>query len=527
MARFTRRYASMLSCIFATASSVSAADISSTDCATAPPTITIERSLAVNDASIISKQDFSFARTIGNILASLSVPNTPANRQGLVQTLLSSLVSAEQVNLKTALRIKVDPRPAEVAIDPAKVLDPSTGFRPVALFNRLDLAPADWNNCGEYRIVYAGGPTALTSMIFEASLKNPHPELGPKGCRPLVEFWQDLSNKSSDDIAKDLSNLYYDGVAGFPPVVSVQNYGMPLGQVRSNSVVGSPWQLREWKIAPFGPQGLGMSFVPVTVKSNPLAELYGDDSSGALDVPKQEQVRQSFHSEFLGQYLSDFANPELTMSAPNSGSATDLEIYRQDLINSIGAKFDDGFNEFQSNEDGSDSPFAKLGSMNGDINAKLATLGIDPRRPLTSAEIGWRATAVTCTGCHSDASDKPVAKLDAATIMWPPSLGFLQVSASGGLSPALTGTFLPWRQRQMIKFLCDPYTVASASPLGATQQQLEKDYADVIQQIQDAKKAGNKSTDPALVARFDALTQQLNEIEFEKDGAFVRARKPD
>ena len=52
---------------------------------------------------------------------------------------------------------------------PKSILDPldPMGLVPTALFNQLDLAPQDWSNCGEHRIVYGfkapvpkGGPAS-------------------------------------------------------------------------------------------------------------------------------------------------------------------------------------------------------------------------------------------------------------------------------------------------------------------------------------------------------------------------------
>ena len=35
--------------------------------------------------------------------------------------------------------------------------NPDRGMKPVGLFNRFDLTPKDFGNCGEHRIVYAMG----------------------------------------------------------------------------------------------------------------------------------------------------------------------------------------------------------------------------------------------------------------------------------------------------------------------------------------------------------------------------------
>ncbi len=62
----------------------------------------------------------------------------------------------DMVNPVSGLRMKVDIRALEAGLDPKSLLDPvdPIGLVPIALFNRLDLAPQDWSNCGEHRIVY-------------------------------------------------------------------------------------------------------------------------------------------------------------------------------------------------------------------------------------------------------------------------------------------------------------------------------------------------------------------------------------
>ena len=73
-------------------------------------------------------------------------------------------------------------------------------MKPLAVFNRFDLAPADFAHCGEYRIVYGKENPAFAPnrflLIFEASVPNPDPDEGEAGCRPITEFWAGLSGIS-------------------------------------------------------------------------------------------------------------------------------------------------------------------------------------------------------------------------------------------------------------------------------------------------------------------------------------------
>ena len=122
---------------------------------TAPP-IDRTRSLVVTDAAL-DKTKFAFSRTIDAILGSLSIPKTAENRENFVKSLLTSFQDDDMVNPVSGLRMSVDLRPLEAGLDPKKLLNPTdpAGLVPVALFNRLDAAPADWSNCGEHRIIYS------------------------------------------------------------------------------------------------------------------------------------------------------------------------------------------------------------------------------------------------------------------------------------------------------------------------------------------------------------------------------------
>ena len=63
------------------------------------------------------------------------------------------------------------------------------------------------------------------TLIFEAVLLNPNPELEGLGCAPVAQFWDGL--KDIDDpqtLAEQLHNFYYTGLedtnGNFEPVVS-------------------------------------------------------------------------------------------------------------------------------------------------------------------------------------------------------------------------------------------------------------------------------------------------------------------
>ena len=139
-------------------------------------------------------------------------------------------------------------------------------MKPLAVFNRFDLAPADWIHCGEHRIVYGKREPQLPPnrflLIFEAAVPNPDPAAGEAGCRPITEFWAGLSapRRRRYRVAKRLVRLLLRGqdrpeprrAGPAEPVVHYKNYGGDgsRGQVRGNLFMQQPWQLREWLTQP-------------------------------------------------------------------------------------------------------------------------------------------------------------------------------------------------------------------------------------------------------------------------------------
>jgi hypothetical protein len=491
-------------------------------CSFDPNVIRLDRSLFVNDPSIIAMAGFDFAKTVGKILTSEGLDDTPANREALLRTLLDSFSESEQTNKASNLRMKLDVRRAQKQISAAEMLDPNTGMIPVAIFNRLDLAPEDWDNCGEYRIVYASRGSGPESLIFEAVVKNPHKELGGRGCKPLVDFWLSLSSRTDDEVAVDLERFFYQGLgSGFGSVVSASNYGIPDGQVRSNSKNIGQWQLREWKLSPLGESPI--SFNPVTTKMNPLAELYGDNSNGALDPPRQEIVRAEFHNAFLHQYVVELLTPDLCVAPVNASDLDALRKYEREILNTFGAKFDDKFNDFQSSVHYRDSPFNYPNNvgLGAEIDQKVSSLALGPDRRVTSEEVVNRAEALTCGGCHGLSNSKVIGRTNSELkIEFPPHREFQHVGGHGELSTALKETFLPFRKDKMIEFICNlPEKVDGMVP-DERVAKATQDFSEILGEL----RRGEKRSD--AVVRYMDLLQLLNSIEANKKGYFVQVRRP-
>ncbi len=351
------------------------------------------------------------------------------------------------------------PRAEGVQATQDPFIDPTAdeAYVPIGLFNRFDLAPVDGSNCGEYRIVYArrSGITQLFTrnlLIFEAVLPNPDPSCGLEACRPVAQFWADLT--AQDDIAKraeELHRFYFDGLPGFAPVIHVNQYGATIsgtgygrtsGQIRTNSFMQSPWMLREFRlvrdcrslcdepadsISP-SPIVCRLLMLPATVKTNPFGALFNSTFADA----RQDAYQAHFQTQVANLAIDDI-----------NGFFHDVP----DELNA-GQSLSQGVeNEYRFHMD---APFE------ADVQATLDELGID----LTPDNIADRATAMACAGCHQLSNGDDLG----GGLTWPSSAGFVHVNEFGdvvpgpdgdrwAISPALTDVFLPRRRDVLEAFL--------------------------------------------------------------------------
>jgi len=343
-------------------------------------------------------------------------------------------------------------------------------IRPVALFNRFDLAPQNGAHCGEYRMIFARkGPSGgRLLVIFEGALTNPNPRGGLASCRPMAEAWASLSTMRDPAArASLLEKIYFDGLSGFLPVVHPAHYGLGsasggyglpsgvAGQIRSNQFMGAQWQLREFQLAKtcpvirpgdplekavdpdalIRPPDVCQHLVvkPVTVKNNPFRELF-DETTVQAQGP-------AFRAAFPSQVAS--------LAATN--------------VNLIAMETPDVFNGGESNSQTDEDSYGKQMRTSpvfaSQIQAQLTAIG----STLTPENIAARATTQSCAGCHDlsnftfpspppPALPSPRPPLGGG-LTWPQSLGFVHVSEGGALSQALTQEFLPARKAVLEAFL--------------------------------------------------------------------------
>jgi len=434
------------------------------------------REVAITDPVVLQNSgiDFSFARTIGQILTTANVPagNTAANREAIVQTMIDSFAATSAINPASKIAVPLTSRPGEAAMVPADLLDPLNpdGMRPVGVFNRLDLAPADWSNCGEYRIVYAkGNPVSLTNrfmIIFEAVVDNPLPGI-PMGCMQIAQFWQSfgtLPNPPRHILAELLESFFYYGIQGTNgPVISFKNLGNPFGQVRGNLFVNNPdglWDLREWlvQMAP-----LIIKFAMHPVRNTPMTTLYG--TSQPTDANAVMALRTAFQKDFLNIFSKQLTSIDMTgRTAP----VKDTALYFG-LGDSIPMKYD-GF-ESISNQDHDDP--VRTSNQNFQFTTNLQNSLNAQGLPwsLTSTEVIGRAATQGCGGCHNFTPPSDIAPgSKGGVVPWPNSGPFTHINENGALSQLLVQRFLPARFTNFNNYITNTFAnpLAGSAPAPAT-----------------------------------------------------------
>ncbi|MCB9558051.1 MAG: hypothetical protein H6707_18195 [Deltaproteobacteria bacterium] len=413
------------------------------------------KAVVVNDPAVL-QSGFELQKTLQALIDSRPAGAGATTPEALLTALLSSTGAESFSHPANDLTIDVTPVRPESNLQNhpiAGYLNPQNSaqfMRPVALFNRYDLADDAATHCGEYRIVYANAE--LYFLIFEAVLPNPTPG-DPEGCRPIASLWGELPSKDPIDINADLQGLYYSGLGGSSPVVHFNNYGFPLGQIRSNSFVDFQlWELREYRT------GLDLTTSPATptilvdtVKGNPLVELFLDSPwSVAGEVGAFNILRDSFRSDFIDVQLAQLIAPETA----GLGSAAEM-------INGIGAAFGNLFNDMRSVSQGTSDDPARIISttqiepIEQDLDDFFASNGAPTLGGDSTQRLLNRAGAMTCGGCHRFSAGRPIGlDADGATVTWPNDNGFTHVSSNGGLSAALKNAFLPARHENLKSFAC-------------------------------------------------------------------------
>jgi hypothetical protein len=281
---------------------------------------------------------------------------------------------------------------------------------------------------------------------LEAVLPNAHRELGIAGCRPVAQFWADLSAVDSlEERRVRLDRFFFDGIDGFDGVLRPDHYTLASGggfRTRQATFETLPapsprnYQFRIERHCP-SPDACALRLVPDVLENLPFGPMF----DATVDTP----VARAFRENFLAQV------PTLAI---NDLNLMRMNVDRQFLLgesnpldDTVAFHYAAPFDISQSSDAG--KAFAAR------IDAELKRIGSN----LTPANIVARAETQTCNGCHF------VPQSIGGGLIFPGAFNGEQVtqfdrrpgdggpSSRWGISPALENVFLPNRIRILREFL--------------------------------------------------------------------------
>lgn len=401
------------------------------------PTIDIDRSLVITDQNVIS--GITLERTLQSLIDHAGVNMTPVQlyRQWF-----------DTLNAKPGLAVADAPHCDDAMTNgkasingfahrcptPEGILattDPFPGqeYENAGVINRFDQMPADGSNCGAYHVVFqrVRGTVGTTGVatIFEGVLPNPNPRAGIAACRPVAQFWADLSTiDSASERRARVEKFLFDGIPGFAPVLTAENFANG-GRIRNEGIDPPLFTARFYQFViekRCANDACRLVIVPDTLDNVPHPSLYNASLDTSLGAQfRDEFIRQmatlvlrdvNYYVNFPKQYLAGESRP------PDAGISGNGEAYLTSLTTSAGQ-------DFQLR-----------------IQQELTRLG----STLTPRQVIARADTQDCFGCHN---------LNAGVgegVQFPAARGNHHVSLSG-ISPAMRDVFAPFRAKVLHDFL--------------------------------------------------------------------------
>jgi hypothetical protein len=219
-------------------------------------------------------------------------------------------------------------------------------------------------------------------FIFEAVLANPNPSAGLAGCRPVAQFWSDLSAVDSmDERRARIDRFFFEGLPGFPAVIDPPHFA-DLGGIRTiHQTLPAPanrsYQFRLAKECNGADCTLRM--VPDVLENQPFALLF---DANVTDTP----LGRAFRDEFVQQVETLAINDVNLFRMRTSKEYLIVESNPTDSFPAFG--FDLAFTNGNKT--------AKGTAFRDRIQAELDRIG----STLTPNQIILRAQVETCIGCH-------------------------------------------------------------------------------------------------------------------------------
>lgn len=454
------------------------------------PNIAVEpnsRALVVTDPEVLAR--FSLERVLQQIIDRSGMSSTPLLLMQQLfdtQNSVGAGVFPDIMHCDDPRNIAFRDAPAAFCPRAEGKLAKSTGFFqeghpdsfvPVALVNRFDLTPASGTNCGEHRIMFAKwsgrtNPSERVFLAFEGILSNNFGSDTLRGCRPVAELWASLADETDLQVVGDrLEDLYFKGIPGFTPVVSPEHYSMsPFGfgddgggygdktgqprhgQLRVSQGMQEPWEFREFHMqADTGTNAITVfSFLPVTTKNNPRAELFDPSVSLADGELFRAQLLQELPALAAKEtFAIQFAAREKRWNAGASMITSDAaaDFTSRAFAGETGQTF---WTQIQS------------AMIEQNIGSDCPT-----DDPLYPEHLLQRVSMLSCAGCHAPEQYLGSSRSLGCGQTWPQVAQRAHIDELGKLSPAMTESFLPRRAEILSMYLqaCDiPAIEASLQP---------------------------------------------------------------
>jgi hypothetical protein len=535
----------------------------------------VDPAVVVVDREILEMADLTFENTIRNILRGDRDARDVGQGEMVrfIETLLETFAPADQSSTPMEARIK--PSPALAGLDPKDLLGIGNGriehaLKPSAVFYRPDLAPEDFEDCGEFRIVYSfAKPVASGShsaadekevvnrffLIFETRPRFPYKlvssgkNLDPTvACQKIAGDWMNFRALSKTakkgEIAEDLNAFFYktmheDGSEPFERAMRAEylgkDVGNPLGQVRGNFLTSKTsggkkvelWQLREWILALEPGNNSRLFFKSVTTDLSPRPAQFTNDASS--------KKNQQFRDDFTAVYAQQLKSPEI-YGIPNNTKCSDFFPSRDGrydskyLINGLGLK--KIAEEYLTIQDISSTEIAAGLFDDDDYNfsafrnlAKSLTQNKDNEWK----KLLRRLQALSCSGCHEHTVWKIIGtdKKD-ETIKWPRSSKFVHIEELSGmeendettrLSSALKQKFLPFRSCALDGIVAG---TPRPEPIEKSTDAIDTEISKLRSEILSAEKeARTLERDVEFGRKIILLRKKI----LSKPGAFVKSRR--
>lgn len=517
-----------------------------------------DRSLIVHDFATLHAADFSLTAVLSQFAAQVA-PSVPG---------VSAVSIFRQMFASQRARLPADPATQPHCSDAGQTLNGfpypcrvfagnvsigadsgianiMAGYAPMALVNRIDLAHSGWRNCGEYRIVYntVGNGIVDDLIIFEGVLPNPRPGCA-RSCSPVADFWAGLSFESDPAArAGELHRFFFEGLDGFRPVVHVDHYsargvsgygGSGSGQIRSNSVIEVPWDLREFKTAldcSLGP--CVFNILPIPVRNTAGPGLWKQETAEAGGV--LGGIAQRFQASVIAQAPALARASVRDMAFTVAGEAASGHNWGQREFSPPGT-FAEYWREYDPDGPGG-GPFP----FRDRLRAVAEDLGV------TEENLVKRAQGFSCGGCHTPFSYDLDTGIDALRqdgtfrAGWPLAtfkhIGQQPSASDGpgtvyGLSNAMRDEYLPVRREFLLDFLeaelcpCRHGFIGMASAADA--RKLESSVSAPFMKVEAgiAKEIATLSQGrpgPKILKQILALRGKLDQVDREREKAVVTA----